>query len=318
MLSKWLLLGGLLAVLFFLPNLLWNVHYHWPFVELMHNIRASGRDVHLSAGQYVAQQILLLHPFSFPLWAAGVVALLLWPRLRRYQALGWSYLIALTLFIVLKGKNYYLTPVYPMLLAAGAVALESAIGRLKWLQAVVVIVLLTGGALLSPIILPVLPIESFLRYQANLPFALPHSEHSHASAALPQHYADQFGWEELVGVVAQGWNGIPIRERSDCGIFAQNYGEAGAIDFFGPRYGLPASLSGHQTYYLWGPRSYSGNCLIVVGDRRERLAQLFEQVSYVGSSDNPYALERHIPVFLCRRAKFGSLAAMWPKLKSWD
>jgi hypothetical protein len=101
-------------------------------------------------------------------------------------------------------------------------------------------------------------------------------------------------------------------------VFAQDYGQAGAIDFFGPRYGLPKALSGHQTYYLWGPRNYSGQCLIVLDDKKEVLDKLFEQVEYVGTSaDNPYALERRIPVFLCRGAKFGTLRDLWPKVKKW-
>jgi len=154
-------------------------------------------------------------------------------------------------------------------------------------------------------------------YANALPFAIPRSEHSHESAVLPQHYADQFGWTELTGAVAQAWEKVPAGERADCAIFAQNYGQAGAIDFFGPRYGLPPALSGHQTYYLWGPRGYSGNCLLVVGDRQERLQQLFERVEPVGRSDNPYALERNIPIFFCRGAKFGTLARIWPQLKRW-
>jgi hypothetical protein len=87
----------------------------------------------------------------------------------------------------------------------------------------------------------------------KLPFKVPRSEHSHESALLPQHYADQFGWEEMTAMTAQAWSRIPAEERSDCGIFAQDYGQAGAIDFFGRRYGLPPALSGHQTYFLWGP-----------------------------------------------------------------
>jgi len=107
-------------------------------------------------------------------------------------------------------------------------------------------------------------------------------------------------------------------ERPVCGIFAQDYGQAGAIDFFGRRYGLPPALSGHQTYFLWGPRGYSGNCLIVLDDSTEVLQGLFERVEYVGkSADNSYALEREIRVFICRGAKFGSLAELWPRLKKW-
>jgi hypothetical protein len=165
--------------------------------------------------------------------------------------------------------------------------------------------------------MPVLPVDEFIAYMHSLPFAVPRSEHSHMRAKLPQHYADQFGWEEMVAVVNQAYSKLPAEERPGCGIFAQDYGQAGAIDFFGPRHGLPPALSGHQTYYLWGPRGYSGNCLIVVDDNVETLKGFFENVEYVGMSDNPYALERHIPVFICRGAKFGSLQAVWPKLKKW-
>jgi hypothetical protein len=121
-----------------------------------------------------------------------------------------------------------------------------------------------------------------------------------------------------VAEAAKAYNQLPSEERPGCGIFAQDYGQAGAVDFFGPRYGLPPALSGHQTYWLWGPRGYSGNCLIVLGDSRERLEELFEHVEYVGTSaDNPNALEKEISVYICRDAKFGTLADLWPQLKKW-
>jgi hypothetical protein len=122
----------------------------------------------------------------------------------------------------------------------------------------------------------------------------------------------------MVAVVGEAWDRIPTDQRSGCGIFGQNYGQAGAVDFFGRQYGLPPALSGHQTYYLWGPRGYSGNCLIVIGDRPDVLHRLFDQVTLVGTSDNPYALERHRQVFLCRGSKFGTMAQLWPKIKLWD
>ncbi len=159
--------------------------------------------------------------------------------------------------------------------------------------------------------------DKFISYMEKLPFKVPRSEHSHMRAVLPQHFADQFGWEEMVATVAQAYSRLSAEERPGCGIFAQDYGQAGAIDFLGRRYGLPPALSGHQTYYLWGPRGYSGNCLIVLDDKREVLESEFERVEYVGMSDNPYALERNIPVFICRGAKFGTLADIWPRLKKW-
>jgi hypothetical protein len=317
---KWIWLGGALAFLVFLPNFLWNVQHHWPFAELMHNIKADGRDVVLSPLAYFAQQVLIVQPILAPMWITGVLAFLFSARLRPYRFLGCGYLAAFMVFVVMKSKNYYLAPIYPVYLAAGAVVIESfsSRSRLVWLKPVLATVILASGAWLAPVVMPVLPVEQFISYMAKLPFAVPRSEHSHMRAILPQHFADEFGWEEIVAGVNQAYGRLSPEERPGCGIFAQNYGQAGAVDFFGRRYGLPPALSGHQTYFLWGPRGYSGNCLIVVDDSRESLERLFEHVEYVGkSADNPYALERELPVFICRGAKFGTLAELWPRLKKW-
>lgn len=318
-LNKWFLLGGVLAFLVFLPNLIWNVQNNWPFLELMRNIRADGRDVELSPLEFFLQQLLLLNPLTGPIWIAGLFALLFWKRLARFRFLGWSYVVCFVVFVVLKGKNYYLAGIYPMLFASGAVVIESAFaqGWRRWLRPVIVVLLLAGGAWLAPLVKPVLSIEQFSSYLNTLPFSLPRSEHSHESAFLPQHYADQFGWEELTDKTAEAWSRLSPDERRDCGIFAQNYGQAGAIDFFGPRYGLPRALSGHQTYFLWGPRGYSGNCMIVIDDDREDLERLFNHIEFIGTSDHPHALERNIPVWLCKGSKFGTLEQLWPRLKKW-
>src|SRR5713226_734465 len=278
--SKWIWLGGAVAFVIFLPNLLWNVQNHWPFVELMRNIKADGRDVVLSPAAYFAHQVLIVHPILAPMWIIGVLAFLFSARLKPYRFLGWSYLAAFAVFIVLKGKNYYLGPIYPVYLAAGAVVIESSIARSRqvWLKPTLVTLILASGAWLAPVVMPVLPVEQFISYMAKLPFEVPRSEHSHMRAILPQHFADQFGWEEIVAEVNQAYIRLAPAERQDCGIIAQDYGQAGAIDFFGRRYGLPPALSGHQTYFLWGPRGYSGNCLIVLDDSREVLEGLFEHV----------------------------------------
>src|SRR5271170_7677978 len=156
-LDKWIWLGGLAAFLIFLPNLLWNIHYDWPFVQLIHNIKADGRDVVLGPAQFFLQQVLLVNPLTLPIWLRGLFYLLFSARLKPYRALGWCYLVCYAVFFVLHGKSYYLAPVYPMLLAAGAVVIESAIDgrtdahpegrrrRLQWLKPVIVVILLANG-----------------------------------------------------------------------------------------------------------------------------------------------------------------------------
>ena len=319
-LDKWFWCGGIAAFLIFLPNLLWNIHNHWPFLELMRNIRAEGRDVVLGAGQYFLQQTILVHPLTAPIWLTGLAALFLSARSRPYRFLGWAYVVCYVVLFVLHGKNYYLAPVYPMLLAAGAVVIDFAFDRPStvWLKPATVIVLLAGGTHLAPVTVPIFSPDHFLAYVKGLPFKLPVMEHQHEGAALPQWYADQFGWQEIVDETALAWSQLPPAERPDCAIFAQDYGQAGAIDFLGRPYGLPPALSGHQTYFLWGPRGYSGHCMVVLGDNRKSLERLFDDVEYVGTSaDNPYALETGISVWICRGSKFGTLVQLWPQLKKW-
>jgi len=323
--SKWIWFGALAALVIFLPNLIWNAHYHWPFLQLMHAIRAEGRDVVLGPFDYFFQQTLLLNPLTSPIWLTGLLALLFSARLRPYRLLGWSYLVSYAVFFVLHGKNYYLAPIYPMLLASGAVVIESALDRekitrsgLQWLKPIIATILLAGGIFFAPIVVPVLSPEHFLAYTKYLPFKLPVMEHSHTRAALPQWYSDQFGWEEIVDETALAWERIPLDERKDCAIFAQDYGQAGAIDLLGHRKGLPRAISGDKTYFLWGPNGYSGNCMIVLDDKRETLEGLFKNVEFIGTSaDNPWALEKWIDVYICRGTKFGRLTDLWPRVKRW-
>jgi hypothetical protein len=326
-LDKWIWLGGIAAFLIFLPNILWNMHYDWPFAQLIHQIRAEGRDVVLGPFDFFLQQALLANPLTVPIWLAGLCALLFWDRLKPYRVLGWCYLVCYATFYVQHGKNYYLAPVYPMLLAAGAVVIEFALDRpnaattkprWQWLKPAIVIALLANGAYLTPITVPVLSPDGFLAYMRHLPLKLPIMEHSHARAPLPQWYSDQFGWKEIADEAVVAWNRIPAAEKSDCGIFAQDYGQAGAIDFFDHAQGLPPTLSGDRTYFLWGPRGYSGNCMIVLDDSRKNLEALWEHVDYVGdSAPSPYALEQQIPFFICKGKKFDSWAGLWPRVKHW-
>lgn len=325
-LNKWIWLGAAAAFLIFLPNLLWNAYYHWPFLQLMHAIRAEHRDVVLGPFAYFFQQTLLVLPLTAPLWLAGLFALLFSTRLKPYRALGWAYLVTYAVLFALHGKNYYLLPIYPMLLAAGAVILEVALDRpeqgrprLQWVKPAVAIVLLASGIHLAPIVIPVFSPEHFFVYAKTLPMKLPVMEHDQTRAALPQWYADQFGWKNIADEAAVAWQRIPPAERSDCGIFAQTYGQAGSIDFFDRKLGLPPAMSGDRTYFLWGPHGYSGNCMIVLDDRREVLQRLWNNVEYVGTSaENPWALHaRPLDVYICKGKKFPSWAGFWPRLKKW-
>ena len=316
--GRWFWLGGLAALLIFLPNLLWNFQHNFPFLELQENIRRSGRNVALTPWAFFGQEILTMLPLSAPVWLAGLWYYLFAQKGKPYRVLGWAWLLSAGLILLLNPRVYYLFPAFPMLMAAGAVQWESWLEapRWQWVKWAYGALMLTTGMLLAPSVVPVLPVETYIRYSEALHFQPPRIE-TFKLGPLPQLYADQFGWEEMAATVAHFYNSLPPEVRVNTAIFGQNYGQAGAIDLFGPKYGLPKAISGHQNYYLWGPRGYTGESMIVMGDRRERLETLFASVEYAGRVDHPYSMPyEHFDVFYCHGLKW-PLRQIWPELKNW-
>ena len=319
--TPWILAGGAIAFLIFLPNLIWNVQHDWPFLELMRNVRATGKDVVLPPGQYLLQQVLMLNPVSFPFWFGGLLYLFLSRDAKKYRAFGWAFVITIAIFMITHGKDYYSAPAYVMLLAAGGVATERLLSHRLWARAILrpacFIWLLLGVVPLLPLVLPVLPIETFLRYQSHLPFEVPKTEQSFVGETLPQYYADEFPWPGMVQEVARVYHSLTPEEQKRTAIFGNNYGQAAAIDFFGPKYGLPKAISGHQNYFLWGPRDYTGDIVIVLGDREEGAREHFESVTVAATLNNPYAYRyENRPILLCRGLKW-DLQKEWSKVKNW-
>src|ERR1044072_389264 len=122
--TPWILAGGALALVIFSPNLIWNIQHHWPFLELMQNIRATGKDVILSPGMYLVQQVLMLNPVSFPFWFGGLLFYFFSRDAKNYRNFGWTFVITILAFMITHGKDYYSAPAYVMLFAAGGVATE--------------------------------------------------------------------------------------------------------------------------------------------------------------------------------------------------
>jgi hypothetical protein len=322
--TPWILAGGAIAFLVFLPNLIWNVQHNWPFLELMRNIRTTGKDVVLPPGQYLLQQVLMMNPVSFPFWFGGLLFYFFSRAAKSYRLFGWTFVLTIAAFMITHGKDYYSAPAYVLLFPAGAVATEMLLGMLSTrpkLQSVLkpacFVWLLLGVVSLLPLTLPVLPIETYLRYQSHLPFELPKSERSFIGESLPQYYADEFPWPGMVAAVASVYHSLTPEEQQRVAIFGNNYGQAGAIDFFGPQYGLPKAISGHQNYFLWGPRHYTGDIVILLGELEHEAREEFESVTVAATLQNPYAYRyENRPILLCRGLKW-DLQKDWSRVKHW-
>src|SRR6202142_6666 len=318
--SPWLWLGGLLAVLIFLPNLIWEIHRGFPTIELLRNVQRSGRNVSRSPAGFLAQQVLVMHPVAAPLWLAGMWDFLRDAVGRKFRALGWTYLAILLCFLALHGRVYYLAPAYPMLFAAGSVEFERFADwwNHAWIKPAYVAILLITGALLAPLTyFPMLPVEKYLAYAGALHFGPPRIE-NHRMGPLPQLYADMYGWQEMAEAVAGAYKKLSAEEKQHGAIFGQNYGQAGSIDFFGAKMGLPKAISGHQNYFYWGPRQYTGECMIAMDGQPDKLSKQFDSSEKVATVYHPYSMPyQHFDVYLCRRLHL-PLAEAWPGLKHWN
>jgi len=317
MASRWLWLGALLAVLLVLPHVLWQFSNGWPMLELLRNGQLY-KNAPFELGEFLAGQRLLLHPLYLPLWLAGLGALLFSRALRPYRALGLAYVLLLGLYILLKAKAYYMGPVYPMLFAAGAGVLERFIRGPRF-RTTVLAVVVAGGAALMPMVIPVLPVERFIAYQRMLGLEPPRTER-HRMGALPQHFADQHGWRELVAAVAQVYRSLPPEQQARTAIFAQNYGQAGAIDWLGREHGLPPARSGHNHYFLWGPGEMEPQVLLIIGGEAEDHTEECTQLEVAARMPhNPYVMpyEDELQLYLCRGLK-QPLATLWPRVKHYQ
>ena len=311
-LDKWLWLGGALATLIFLPHVLWEVHNHFPTAEFIHNVTVI-KNLRMTPWAFLRECVLLVHPFTLPNWLAGLIYLFFSRQGRKFQVLGWIYVAVLGILLSTHSKPYYFAPAFLILLPAGGVAIETFVARRawNWLKPAYLTVLVLGGVLTAPLALPVLPVEALIRYQDLIGIQPRSEERDERVGRLSQMYADMFGWPEMAAQMAQIYTNLSPEEKTDCVIGASNYGEAGAIDFFGKQYGLPNAISTHNNYWFWGPGDKPGKVLLVIGGSKKDYEGMYEDVRQVAAFANPYAIESGRPIFLCRKPK-GTLQAIWP------
>ncbi|HMA49944.1 MAG TPA: glycosyltransferase family 39 protein [Magnetospirillaceae bacterium] len=339
--APWLAAG--LALLIVLPNLLWQQAHGWPFLQL--NAAAyNGRNLSMGPLSYLIDQILIIGPLTAPLWIAGLAGFAASPRLAggRWLAIAWAVLMGLML--LLHGKSYYPAAIYPILLAGGAVTIETAL-RARAARTAVMAATAFGGVALAPFTLPILPIDRFLDYQGAVAGVAGLASEQVAvdkqpTGELPPNYANMFGWREMAAAVGRAYQDLPADLRDHAVFFARNYAEAAAIDVYGGAWNLPQAISTNDNYYLWGPRGYDGKVVLLLStaptpDLREAYAALgddarigdveqvrqdllkiygtAEPIAYI-DTDHAYPYERHLTLWLCRDRRT-SLVGDWDALR---
>jgi hypothetical protein len=312
--------GAALALLIAAPTLIWQVRNHFPLLTDMENIRTTGKNVVLGPWPFLKQQILFMNPLLLPVVAGGVAWLF---TRREARVLGWFYGILLGAMFAVHAKDYYVAAVYPLLYAAGAVALEGLLeGRSRprgraWPWIAVAAPACCLILLEAPILLPVLSPERHVAYQERLGGKGQKAERGH-SGPMDQVLGDQFGWRELAAETAAVYQGLSPEDRAVTGIYAGNYGEAGAINQFGPALGLPAAICAHQAHSFWGPPPVEPKILICLGCGREGLEKVFDSVTVASEHHSPWGMgEENRPIYLCR-GPHGTFRGMWPRITHWN
>ena len=315
--TRWFWLGSALGAAVFLPHVIWEIAHGVPSLEFMRN--ASGlKNVDLGPAGFLIGQLREMNIMNAPLWLGGIY-FFFFHRDGRYRPLGWMYIIVFAAMVAGRAKVYYLSAIYPVFLAGGAVFFEEILRRkaLPWLAPAYICLLVLVSLIGLPFALPVLSVDEFVSYEHFLGIT-PQSEERSSLAELPQYYADQFGWKEFVDTMAAVYKKLTPEEQSRCFIYVRNYGEAAAVDFFGPKYGLPGAHSAHNSYWMWGPGERTGDIAIIVGNARtlqENLADLgraYRSVELAATTRARYAMpyENGRMIFICKGMNT-SFQAIW-------
>jgi Dolichyl-phosphate-mannose-protein mannosyltransferase len=299
--SKWLWLGMAVSVLVFLPNLFWQVQHNFVSLEFLQHIHerdvGQGRHHGFLSGQ------LKLTLLAFPIWVAGLYFYLVSAVGKRYRALGWMYLVPLILFLVAKGRDYYLAGTYPMLYAGGAVCAERWLGSLRH----------SWSAVLRTSVWPALVVDAMIAAAFTLPIAPINSDWFRLANKVNPDFREEVGWPELVETVAHVRDSLPPESRARLGILGTNYGEAGAVNLYGPQYELPRAISGVNSFWYRGYGNPPAQVVIILGLPREVVEEKFTACELAAHTWNHFGIAneetvQHPDIFVCHEPR-----ETWPE-----
>jgi len=310
--TRWPWFAAALAFGIGAPSLVGQIRLGFPIVLQLQAL-SEWQLEHVTRLRFVLTQFLF-GPGTL-LAVVAVAGFMAVPALRPFRAVGWACLVAFVVLLGLRGKAYYFGPAYPALYAAGAVTLEHiARPRLgRWVRRSTVVLVAAFGLFALPLGIPILSPTAMIRYPGNIGAA--RRTNQGEVGELPQDFADMLGWEQQVQAVARVYHGLPAHEQEEAVIVGDNYGEAGALEFYGPRYGLPPPISAAGTYWQFGPGEKPGRVVVVLGEEPEDLRDYADSVVLAARVTNPWGVEEEqdVPIVIGRRPRT-TIQALWPSL----
>ncbi len=315
--TKWPYIAGAIAFVIFSPYIIWNFTHDFATLQFIHNAStykyASQNPLTLILGTIENMNYLAL-----PVWAAGIYFFFFYGKGKEFRLVGYIFLVSFIVLVInWHSKPEYLAPAFPILFAAGGVMFERIASRrgFVWTRFAVPALVLVFGLASMPFALPILPVKTFIGYSQALG-QKPSTAEGQKLNRLPQYFADMFGWQNMARTVSGVYVSLPPEERAKTVVFAQNYGEAGAIDFFRSRYPLPKVISGHNNYWFWGKSDSAFTTVIVIGGDRKGNLEVCDSVKQAAVIRDKYAMpyETNLPVFVCKGFKM-PFREIWKRVK---
>ena len=311
--TRWPWIAAGLALVVGSPSIVGQLRLGFPVLGQMHDLQET-QLTHVTWLGFVADQPLMLGIVAWAVALAGVVALVATKRFEQYRVVGLTCLFAFVLLLVLHGKSYYAGPIYPALLAAGSVGLERI--RRPIVGAAVrggtIALVIAFGAVALPIAVPMLSPEATARYAARLGVGSAVRTNRGELDQLPQDFADMLGWEEQARALASAYRSLSPDEQREAVIIGNNYGEAGAAEFYRRRYGLPPVVSTAGSFWYFGPGELPGRVTITIGETIPGMQRFFGDVREAAHLVSPWSVreERDRRVLIARQPKT-TLQAIW-------
>ena len=319
LLTPWPWLGALICLIVVTPYLIWQYTNDWPTLEYW-TAYGTARVYQASVGQYAVNMLMYMNPLLLPLWLAGLYRIFHPLNDTNYSFLGSMFIITLALMFVLHSSARMLAALFMPIVAAGSVFLEGLLERIRWgkvLKASAVAYLLVGIVYAASAALPIVPVRllpDYVKLFISSTFTI--KEFNGVTSYYPPLLSGRLHWEELAQDVAEVYNGLPPEDQAVAGIYADWYMSAGAIDQFGPEYGLPHAVSGSLTYYLWGP-GYSWDVMLIVTDLSNEMDMFFEECELTSQTRYEYDKPVGRPnIYVCREPKV-SADVIWSVAKSY-
>ncbi len=295
--SKYVFYGSIIGFFVILPNLIWQYNYNWPVIRHMAELQRT-QLVNVTTANYLSQQVLMCFA-AILIWPAGLALLFLFGE-KKYRFIAWSYILVVVIILLGKGKPYYTLGAYPMLFVAGGYVMEKYLTKKRrYIIYGILFVTISISVLTLPLALPYASFETVKRYCDPQTGMVQQRWEDGKIYPIPQDYADMTGWKELAGIAAKAYNLLDDQEKRKCTIYAENYGHAGAVQFYGHSYGLPTPISFSDSYLLWAPDCITDGPFIYINHQVGDMDDLFTHYQEVGRVNNEYFRENGIMVLLC-------------------